>query len=551
MRDAGEEPRKLVGVCSPGPRDGGRRLFGSLAAAFPVSFEPRAPGEWRGLDAAIVLGVLPAESQPPPELPCLVAPDAPAGAGREVAGSCRLASDPELPLALRGQTLSDEHAPLGPPIDAGPADAVLGAGRGGAIWARIGRSGGALYASAAACDDLAGGEVLRQALSPGRSLGLLPLVHFLRHVARDLAWTPPGPRALFVIDDPNLRWTSYGHLNLRRLAEHAEAHGYHAALGMIPLDSRFPNRAAVGTVAGSERLSMVAHGANHEGPELLHTRSPEEARGMLAQAQRRLDRFEARTGLAVERVMIPPHGVCSMESMAAMLELGYEGVCTFWPFPQPPGAVPAGWPLAGWEPAQLLAGGLPVLPRYPLTDHPLEDLVLRAFLDQPLVVFGHHWDLADDLDRVAEVAAFVGRLGPVRWESAASLARGNFSTRRDGELMRVRMFGRQAALEVPASCRALSIEVPRCHGEARRHHVVVNGSSSMLTTSAEGDARVAVEVEQGSVAVRLVPELRHDPDSVPRPPVRVRPVLRRLATEARDRSLPALSRLPGDGRRIP
>ncbi len=181
---------------------------------------------------------------------------------------------------------------------------------------------------------------------------------------------------------------------------------------------------------------------------------------MLAQALRRLDRFEARTGLTVERVMIPPHGVCSMESMSAMLELGYEGVCTFWPFPQPPGAVPAGSPLAGWEPAQLLAGGLPVLPRYPLTGHPLEDLVLRAFLDQPLVVFGHHWDLADDLDRVAEVAAFVDGLGPVRWASASELARSNFLTRRDGEVMRLRMFGGR----LPWRCRrAAARSASRCH----------------------------------------------------------------------------------------
>ena len=547
MRHAGEEPRKLVGVCSPGHRHGGRRLFGALAAALPVSFEPRAPGEWRGLDAALVLGVLPEEARPPPELPCLVMPAEPPESGHDVAGSCRLATDPELPRVLHGQTLRDEQTPLGPPIAPGPADAVLGAGTRGAIWVRRARSGAALYASAAACDDLGGHEVLRDALSPGRVLGLLPLVHFLRNVTRDLAWTAPGPRALFVIDDPNLRWTSYGHLNLSRLAAHAEAHGYHAALGMIPLDTRFTNRAAVRTVAAAKRLSMVAHGTNHEGPELLRARSPEEARRMLAQALRRLDRFEARTGLTVERVMIPPHGVCSMESMSAMLELGYEGVCTFWPFPQPPGAVPAGWPLAGWEPAQLLAGGLPVLPRYPLTGHPLEDLVLRAFLDQPLVVFGHHWDLADDLDRVAEVAAFVDGLGPVRWASASELARSNFLTRRDGEVMRLRMFGREAALEVPPGCSAISVEVPRCHGEPRRHHVVLGGRSSELTTSSEGEARVAIEAEPGTgdgpARAGAAPRSGQRPAATGAHA----PVVRRFATEARDRTLPALSRLPLDG----
>jgi len=37
----------------------------------------------------------------------------------------------------------------------------------------------------------------------------------------------PPLRACFVIDDPNLHWPSYGHLDYRRMAEHARRGGYH------------------------------------------------------------------------------------------------------------------------------------------------------------------------------------------------------------------------------------------------------------------------------------------------------------------------------------
>ena len=54
--------------------------------------------------------------------------------------------------------------------------------------------------------------------------------------ARRAGGAPPL-RAAIVFDDPNLRWRSYGYIDYRRLVEHADEHGYHAAMAMIPLDA--------------------------------------------------------------------------------------------------------------------------------------------------------------------------------------------------------------------------------------------------------------------------------------------------------------------------
>ena len=95
-------------------------------------------------------------------------------------------------------------------------------------------------------------------------------------------------------------------------------------------------------------------------------------------------------------------------------------------------------PLAGWEMADQIAGGLPVLLRNGFK-HPREDLALRAFLGQPLILYGHQHDLADGLDGLRAAAAQINALGPVRWDSLTGIARAGFQTRRDGERLHVRL----------------------------------------------------------------------------------------------------------------
>ena len=77
---------------------------------------------------------------------------------------------------------------------------------------------------------------MRDLLRPGRFLELLPLAHFLQMVTDAV---PTELRACFVIDDPNLHALRYGHISYPALAQHAEEHGYHAAMAMIPLDAWF------------------------------------------------------------------------------------------------------------------------------------------------------------------------------------------------------------------------------------------------------------------------------------------------------------------------
>jgi hypothetical protein len=280
-------------------------------------------------------------------------------------------------------------------------------------------------------DELAEGEALRERLQPGRKEALLALARFLADLTAGLRAAPPPLHAAFVIDDPNLRRPRYGHIDYAELLSDARAHGYHVSIAMVPLDGRLASARAVRLFReGTEHLSLCIHGNDHDGPELGRPSSDADALALVAQALRRTAAFERRTGLRVDRVMIPPHERLSEPVSRALRACGFDALCTTRPYPWVADTLERHWlarppdvgPLAAWGPVDLVAGGLPVLLRAEF-DHPREDLALRAFLGQPLILYGHHDLLAGGPGALAEATAQINRLGDVRWCSLGKMAR--------------------------------------------------------------------------------------------------------------------------------
>jgi hypothetical protein len=284
-------------------------------------------------------------------------------------------------------------------------------------------------------------------------------------------------RAAFVIDDPNLRRPRYGHLDYARLLADARARGYHVAIATVPLDGRLAHPRAVELFrAGAGHLSLCVHGNDHDGAELGRPRSYGQARALVAQALARVGAFERRTGLAVERVMAPPHERICEPVAHALRAFGFEAITTTRPYPwlaSRPGDPwlahpPAAGALAGWRPVELLAGGLPNLPRADFSQ-PVEELELRAFLGQPLILYGHHDLLAGGPARLAEAAARIERLaeGGVRWGSLAAIARAHApgASREERAAAHDEPVSRQAE---PASPRSAPIWEPDLRRVSRR-----------------------------------------------------------------------------------
>jgi hypothetical protein len=74
----------------------------------------------------------------------------------------------------------------------------------------------------------------------------------------------PSRHAAFLVDDPNLRWRTHGHVNFNDVAEHAARHCYHISFATIPLDLRFVDVRVVNLFrASSAYVSLTMHGNNH------------------------------------------------------------------------------------------------------------------------------------------------------------------------------------------------------------------------------------------------------------------------------------------------
>ena len=533
---------KRVGVTPATALRPYRRLLACLSDVFPVRFEGCAEGELDGLDALLAIGCRP---RPLPDgIPTLLLAER--SQIESVARRVQFTRDLVLPTPLRGRSLLERAAPGAAPVGCERGDAVLASSDGAAAWwmrpTVPGRCAGARV-SAFGLPQLEPGQTLRAQLEPGRFMGLVPLLELLRDVCGELGWTEPALRAAFVIDDPNLHCSSYGFLRYRELVAHARAHGYHAALATVPLDGwLFSRRAAALVREHAASLSLLVHGNDHVARELGRLTDDRDADAAVAQALGRIERLERRARVQVARVMAPPHGACSETALRALFRAGFEAACISRPYPwldRPP----AGSPLAGWYPAEIVAGGIPVLPRYPLAAG-REELTFRALLGQPLILFGHHTDLAPGLEVLARAAADVTSLGKVHWGAPDSIARASFAARRRGERLEVRLHARRALVSVPPGAKLLRVNIPQAHGELLWDGLQSDSRRIALDARPGGLFSEWISVHAGErIELTLGGARARSPAGSSLRP-RPWPLARRVLVEGRDRLRPVLGHAP-------
>ena len=509
----------MVIVDPPEAFESRKRLFAAIAEALDVRIVPLDSSSASAASAAIVFGGIEAAGS----LPTMVLPSDPPRTG-EGFTEVTFASTTRIDRSLSGASLAHRALRLDELPDVSEDDVLARAG-GLPVWVYRGN----LERVAVGISELGASESLRNRLQGGAFLPLVPIVDFLRRAA-SARFTPPPPRAAFLFDDPNLHSTSYGYIDFRRLAADARRAGYHAAFATIPLDTWYASRAAVNLFAShGDVLSLIVHGNNHVRRELAQPLDPDARRALLAQGLRRIERFEHRHGIPVARVMAPPHGACSEAMAADMASLGYDALCVSRPYPwrdeAPPDRV-----LAGWHPAEIVASGLPVIPRLHLgADR--DEIVLRAFLRQPIILYGHHGDVREGLDVLREAADQVNKVGDVRWSPLEEIVSGSYDERIEGERLRLRLYTRRAHVLVPEGIGELSVEWA---GEAGSGRIFVDGKPEHeFSASAAGGS---------AVEVRVGPRGSPDPHAERSTRRQAWPYVRRGLAETRDRLLPLLPR---------
>jgi hypothetical protein len=529
--------RRPVAIVPAEARSWYPELLRALEEAFPVRFVGLSEGQIGEASAVIVL---PGGSRPERlSVPCLVLHGPARGEELGSAFTVEMSRCAGLDGALHGQRLIEHERRPPPSIQIERGCRVLAEVAGKPVWTqRNGRNDDCERASTLPAE-LADHDFLRDHMAAGRFWSLLPLVHFLKRISFGLSPRTQPRHACFIIDDPNVRFSSYGYVHFPELASDARECGYHVAVATIPLDLLLPGRRAVGVFAEfRSQLSLVVHGNNHVRGELERGSTAAEADRMIGAAAARVGRFEARAGIRVERVMSPPHGRCGPETLAALFRWGFLGLAASRPFPWDGFDEHRRWRLGGWLPAQLAGGGLPVLPRYPLGAS-LDDLVFRAFLDQPLILYCHHADLRYGLAPLRSAAARLAELGDVCWMSLASILRANAVAYVDGGVAMVRPYSRDLRIR-NLMADVVHIEIPRIFGARESVRFIVDDNVHDVRIRSDEPASITLANEPISDELRI----RLDAP-VPLTTVTVRdwlprawPLARRAMTEARDRGIP-------------
>jgi hypothetical protein len=531
---------KLIGLSGPGWTSEELLAFQSIGAFWGIDVQQRPDGSTDNLDGIVAKrgasGDVPVVQSP--DLPCLLYCQPETSPGGSKVKPLTFSNSSLLPPELRGQLILDNDLPS-TVLDCAAADYEALAHLGDrTVWAGRIKNDQLFLWSGIAPPALSARHRLAESFNGDSLLNVLPAWLFFRLLSAEYLWSSPPLRACLIIDDPNLHWRSYGHINYELLARRAAEWRFHAAIATVPIDQWWVNsRAAQCFRSHPELLSLVVHGNDHSIDELARPLSSEDRYRLVTESLFRISSLERSTRIRVDRVMVPPHGVCSHDILHDLWRGGYQGLTTnrwsLWRY-VPPSDLPVDF---GLRPADMLARGLPVLPRFRFRSAIAHtEIILARLLGQPLIPYGHERDFGDDMGFVRAIVRAINATGDVRWSSIREILETNFESRIDGELLRIRMYSREVYSVVPSGILSIQVELPPfvrdwdSHVECRwklagERHYVVRGLGEPISIPAGCHFRVRLVSPSMSSALVV---------RSGRPPT---PSLRRLAAELRDRLL--------------
>lgn len=512
-------------------------LLRALASRFPVRLIGDHNGDTRSARAAGIIRILTPSSPPPTAVDARASLDIlrlPWDTGTKPTdlGRTCFNDDPLVDRRLRFQSIPSVRFMSCKAFASLPHDRILATLDGLPVWTAKQPNGTLRMACAMPELTLHDTIDLDTMVRTGTSFVVVPLVHFFRILCACLPVQMPPPRACFVIDDPNLRLETYGQLHYRRLSESARANRFHVSLACVPLDLRASSRSVVRIFRASQKyLSVCLHGNNHTANEMARTRGRRQALRLMAQAVRRAQLFSNKHRLPVSQVMVAPHGSLSQLMCVSAHRAGIASLCAdSWAYRR---MVDPTHGIAGIAIADFIRDGIPILRRHHISD---DGALLHLFLDQPVIQYLHHYDLAGRSDLLDQAAHSINRIAPVEWGSLSAIADSNYTLQKESGTAVVYLHSARCTVATPQGTSDVVIDIPG-NDAGSVTGVTVNGRWMELHAAS---GRLRSEPHQllpgeASCRIRLQYDGAVDAFAVESPFPTPFYVLRRRASEVRDR----------------
>jgi hypothetical protein len=530
------QPKIRIAVAPATEYELRRRLFDMLASQLEVSFEPHAPGNYEGLQGLIALsGATEAAREASlHNLSCyevLLSQPIPFPAQSAIT----FTSSAAVHRAFCGKTLADSSLmnfsrvsnSLEPLAKVGEET----------IWGVDERGDQEHHRVGVDMPVFTEKDFFHRHFRQHCWFAMVPLLHFLRQLLGSHGWPAPEPRASFIIDDPNLHHRSYGYIDFEKLAHHAAAHNYHATIATVPLDAWYFDRKVVDLFQTHKKhISLMMHGVNHVADELARSYPEQDALSLLATGLRRIADLESRSGVAVARIMAAPHGAFAEFIADLMVRLGYEAACVSigsllrW---NPEKLWPAN---LGFSMAQPLGSlGFPVFHRIGISE---TEIRLSAFLGHPVIIATHHQDCVSNFARLESMANIINETSNVRWMGIEDISRTNFVSKIQNETLRIWPFSRRLAVKLSPEITAVEVCRSPYSGSFTidLHNHRHDGNEATVN-----NVPARYSISNNTMEIFFPPSSHVDYNQVASKSVGMWPIVRRLLTEARDRTQPILS----------
>jgi hypothetical protein len=365
-----------------------------------------------------------------------------------------------IPEVLRSRSIfTDEWAGKGT-LDGLTIMSSVASINGSAIWRALTFSGNHNYLVATPPPRLRETQRLAEVFNCTKLLHILPVWCFIRNLAGTERWQPPPLRACMVVDDPNLHLSTYGYLDYSRLVQFASTQPFHAAIATVPLDGWWINESAASIFRKHpDKLSLLVHGNSHLVNELALRRSPVENHHLVHESLERASLIEKQGQLQIDRIMVPPHGVCSHEMIDALGKSSYEAINTNrWSLWKHVKQSSLPWD-SFLRPADIWMG-LPIISRFRIdSKYCHNDILLSALLDQPIIPYGHHQNFRNDMATIRSAVDAINRITAVKWMSMRQILESNFEQKNENGVLRVKLFSRRICGVMPIDTNWLQTEI--------------------------------------------------------------------------------------------
>ena len=279
---------------------------------------------------------------------------------------------------------------------------------------------------------------------------IAPMMMFLRDALGDRAWHSVGHYANLSVDDAWLI-EPYGHLDFATLLLEMERHNFHTTISFIPwnYDRSRPDVVSLFRAHG-DRLSVCVHGNNHDHREFADLRSVPLGVQVanIQQGLARMRRFTELTGISYDPVMVFPHATGPEQTLAELKRYGF--LATAYSLDLPLGAATPTDPLFYLRTFNLDFANFPGLKRYFAETQPARvELAINAFLDNPLLFYGHESLFNRGVQAFNRVADDVNGTQPdTRWCSLGCVTRHLYRVRlRDDGNVDAEIFSNDVVLE--------------------------------------------------------------------------------------------------------